>query len=517
MTATASTSIQNFVTFEDTGAYSAGGYGSFTFYDASSGGAAIPNENAVIGWQSATLQTGSGENNTPYMNTVILDGPRSEYAIQVDGTGKMVINDISTGNATSGQSITVTGNAALMFGGFTSSGATGAQYFIENTSGSEIVALYKAALGRMPDLPGLEYWQTKYANGMTMEAMAQGFMNSSEFIANIINPTTSTDPQFVNALYQNVLNRAGDTGGVTYWLGQLASGESRADVLLGFTTSTENLNNISATNGGYLINTSHGGYADAANALPATTVLNQGISDNYINLANVGAGATGTSSNGNAILGMHGLPLLILQNETSMTIYASSTITMVNDTDTGDSVYSAAAGGTSIDFAIGNNSAYLSGTGNSVWVSSGNDQVFGFVTGDTLNLGVWGRSNATILTPSSSSPLQGSSLNFGSDFGGSKNINAVNVGAVGGGSLGEIATAANKVYVPADASDEAIVFFGQTSSGNTVLAYWGSSQVAQNTQADANGNHQVDAAEFTASITLVGVTSSSVTASQLHF
>ena len=42
-------------------------------------------------------------------------------------------------------------------------------------------------------------------------------------------------------MYQNVLGRDADSGGLNYWLGQLSSGaETRYEVLLGFAESAEN-------------------------------------------------------------------------------------------------------------------------------------------------------------------------------------------------------------------------------------------------------------------------------------
>jgi hypothetical protein len=44
---------------------------------------------------------------------------------------------------------------------------------------------------------------------------------------------------FVNALYRDVLGRAGEPTGVSFWVGQLARGASRTQVAAGFNDSTE--------------------------------------------------------------------------------------------------------------------------------------------------------------------------------------------------------------------------------------------------------------------------------------
>jgi len=48
----------------------------------------------------------------------------------------------------------------------------------------------------------------------------------------------------VQQLYQNVLNRAADAGGLASWVGQLDSGTNRAQVVLGFSESPEFVSNM---------------------------------------------------------------------------------------------------------------------------------------------------------------------------------------------------------------------------------------------------------------------------------
>ena len=47
------------------------------------------------------------------------------------------------------------------------------------------------------------------------------------------------DKEFVNRLYKTFMDRDADEGGVAYWLGVMASGTPRADVVMGFTRSPE--------------------------------------------------------------------------------------------------------------------------------------------------------------------------------------------------------------------------------------------------------------------------------------
>jgi hypothetical protein len=113
----------------------------------------------------------------------------------------------------------------------------GAISYCGDTDYGEAYRLYQAAFNRTPDTPGLRGWVTNLDNGMSLDAVAQGFVASAEF-ANAYAGLSAAD--FVSQLYQNVLHRAGEASGVSGWVGQLNAGASQANVLLGFSDSLEN-------------------------------------------------------------------------------------------------------------------------------------------------------------------------------------------------------------------------------------------------------------------------------------
>jgi len=108
------------------------------------------------------------------------------------------------------------------------------------TAGSAYL-LYQAAFNRHPDTPGVGYWIAQLDKGANLVTdVAQAFINSPEFISLYgANPSVSN---YVNLLYQNVLHRAGEAGGVNYWNGQLNNNIfTRAQVLEYFAASPENV------------------------------------------------------------------------------------------------------------------------------------------------------------------------------------------------------------------------------------------------------------------------------------
>ncbi len=104
---------------------------------------------------------------------------------------------------------------------------------------SRVLRLYRAALGRSPDPDGFAYWVGLHRGGQSIETLATAFIASPEWIASYgANPTPR---QLVDALYRNVLGRAGDAAGVEYWVAQLQR-QDATTVLVAFANTPENLN-----------------------------------------------------------------------------------------------------------------------------------------------------------------------------------------------------------------------------------------------------------------------------------
>jgi hypothetical protein len=133
---------------------------------------------------------------------------------------------------------TLVGVERLRFSDIVLSLDTGAN----QTAGSGYM-LYKAAFNRTPDIGGLGYWINKLDGGMGYGTVAQHFVHSKEFKDAFggPNPTVNT---LVTKLYNNVLDRTPDAAGLTFWQEKLTTGWSTADVLGYFSTSAENVTNV---------------------------------------------------------------------------------------------------------------------------------------------------------------------------------------------------------------------------------------------------------------------------------
>ncbi len=104
----------------------------------------------------------------------------------------------------------------------------------------KIFRLYNASFSRFPDSSGLNYWIRMNQSGEnTYRQTCASFILSEEFINKY--GTIISNESYLNTLYLNVLERDPDNDGLNYWLGQLNQGfESRGEVLMGFSESTEN-------------------------------------------------------------------------------------------------------------------------------------------------------------------------------------------------------------------------------------------------------------------------------------
>ena len=109
--------------------------------------------------------------------------------------------------------------------------------YIGDANGAEAYRLYRAAFDRAPDAAGQSYWVGQLQSGATPLSVAQSMISGPEFQADYAGLSTVG---FINQLYENVLNRAGDASGVQSWVGQMNGGISQAAVVLNFADGPEN-------------------------------------------------------------------------------------------------------------------------------------------------------------------------------------------------------------------------------------------------------------------------------------
>ena len=105
-----------------------------------------------------------------------------------------------------------------------------------------ITASYQRFLSRTPDAGGLAYWLGQMNAGWTISRMESGFITSPEYYAR----AGSTPAGWVGLLFTDVLGRSAGSSEVAYWVQRIGSGMPRDAVAMGFLLSTERLNTVVA-------------------------------------------------------------------------------------------------------------------------------------------------------------------------------------------------------------------------------------------------------------------------------
>jgi Ca2+-binding RTX toxin-like protein len=177
--------------------------------------------------------TGGGGNDTidggAGIDTAVFSGPRADYTITHNGSTWTVTHAGADGVDT------LTNVERLQF--------SDSKLAIDiDGDGGQAYRLYQAAFDRAPDVAGLGYQMNQLDQGFTLSQVASAFIASPEFQAKY--GSNIDDTTFITLLYQNVLNRAPDADGLQFHLNEIASGQSRADVLTHFSESPENQANV---------------------------------------------------------------------------------------------------------------------------------------------------------------------------------------------------------------------------------------------------------------------------------
>ena len=100
----------------------------------------------------------------------------------------------------------------------------------------EVHRLYLAVLGRRPEADGFGYWVARRIEGVPLATVAESFLASTEFDVRF---GATTDGDFLDLVYRNVLGRPGDAEGLAYWGQALGAGLTRSELVILFSESVE--------------------------------------------------------------------------------------------------------------------------------------------------------------------------------------------------------------------------------------------------------------------------------------
>jgi len=105
---------------------------------------------------------------------------------------------------------------------------------------TKIATLYQQVLDRQAEVDGFQYWAHDYANGESIGNIATNFVRSSEYFSNTGNAwDTMNNSQRIEVFYELMLGRASDETGKNFWLNALDNGMSIQQVAESFVDSIE--------------------------------------------------------------------------------------------------------------------------------------------------------------------------------------------------------------------------------------------------------------------------------------
>jgi Ca2+-binding RTX toxin-like protein len=165
------------------------------------------------------------------IDTVTLSGKLASYKLTPTGSG-ITLSDLSG----SGGTDLLAGVERLKF-------SDGSLALDTVGAAGSVYRIYSAMFNRAPDDAGLGFWIKALDSGAKPVDISQGFINSAEFVS--LYGANASDETFVKALYNNVLHRNPDEGGMAFWVNALHSGGTRSETLVGFSDSAENIDVMS--------------------------------------------------------------------------------------------------------------------------------------------------------------------------------------------------------------------------------------------------------------------------------
>lgn len=153
-------------------------------------------------------------------DTAVYSGNQNSYSLTLSSTGTTIEDRRPDGN---GKDTLI----SIEFLDFDTD-LLGEPFTLQNFGGAaglnaqdfeSFIEFYIAYFNRAPDAVGLNFWGTAFANGVTLEEMADMFMSQSETYA--IFPSGTTNVDIATTVYLNVLGRIPDQAGFDFWVDML--------------------------------------------------------------------------------------------------------------------------------------------------------------------------------------------------------------------------------------------------------------------------------------------------------
>jgi hypothetical protein len=160
------------------------------------------------------------------IDTAIYAGPSCNYTLLVGPDGLTVQDNVGDDGTDTliGMERIEFADLTLDTGWFCSVASLPGHHF------DDLVDMYIAYFDRAPDAIGLCYWASRLADGMSLQQIAKSFFVQPETQAAF--PAGQSNQAFITQVYDNMLGRAPDAPGMSYWAHELATGSISRDTFM---------------------------------------------------------------------------------------------------------------------------------------------------------------------------------------------------------------------------------------------------------------------------------------------
>ncbi|MCX7558415.1 DUF4214 domain-containing protein [Sulfitobacter sp. F26204] len=167
------------------------------------------------------------------IDTLVVNLMRAEASLTFDNSGSAVLS-----TARSASHVTLSDVERIKF-------VDGTLALDVSGNSGQAYRLYQASFDRTPDQAGLEFWMKQLDSGsLSLIDIAEEFLTSAEFAEAYGQNEALYDTQFIDLLYENVLDRLPDEAGYAFWQSQAALDLTREQMLVSFSESVENKANV---------------------------------------------------------------------------------------------------------------------------------------------------------------------------------------------------------------------------------------------------------------------------------
>ena len=192
----------------------------------------VDNVNAGADWDTIIFARAGTDTVNPLGSGATTPGQSGvgDWSVSKSGSKLVITSTASAQNGAELQNVNF-----VQFGDGSSVNKQFSVVAVNNEGDANVARLYQSVLDRSADEGGVQFWLDQYKSGVSQQAITDAFLAAPE--STLL--TTQTNAQFINQIYDNAFGRTPDAGGYAFWLTALSNGLSRSVFVDAVTESAE--------------------------------------------------------------------------------------------------------------------------------------------------------------------------------------------------------------------------------------------------------------------------------------